>query len=250
MAEKVKVEFELKLGEKGIHAALTVPGEPVPARRMLPLFQGLADQVVGVAVAEVEQAGREVSCKAGCGACCRQVVPLSRTEAHQIRALVDAMPEPRRVQIRRRFADGVARLEAAGLLDEVRGFDLLPETPFHALHWRYLALRIPCPFLEDEACSIHPHRPLICREYLVTSSPEHCVDATPGAVRLVQMPALVSFGVLKLEGTDASDSRVALSLALEWTDAHADTEDQQLRPPVEWIDMMLEGMTGAPTRKE
>ncbi|HEY5241787.1 MAG TPA: YkgJ family cysteine cluster protein [Polyangiaceae bacterium] len=30
---------------------------------------------------------------------------------------------------------------------------------------------VSCPFLEEESCSIHPDRPPICREYLVTSSP-------------------------------------------------------------------------------
>jgi Fe-S-cluster containining protein len=33
---------------------------------------------------------------------------------------------------------------------------------------------MPCPFLEDESCSIHPDRPLVCREYLVTSPAELC----------------------------------------------------------------------------
>lgn len=32
------------------------------------------------------------------------------------------------------------------------------------------------PFLEDDACSIHPHRPSVCREYLVTSPAEHCAE--------------------------------------------------------------------------
>lgn len=52
----------------------------------------------------------------------------------------------------------------------------------------YFALGVPCPFLEDESCSIHPERPLVCREYLVTSPAEHCARPTPGAVEGVDLP--------------------------------------------------------------
>lgn len=245
MADKVKVEFELQVGEaEGIRVSIAVPAAPVQARRMLPLFQGLTHQVIDLAVAEVMGKGEAVSCAAACGACCRYIVPISRTEAHQLRALVDAMPEPRRTEIRARFADAVARLEAGGLLDVARAFDALPEDEFLTVHPRYFALRIPCPFLEDESCSIHPQRPLICREYLVTSAPEHCGEDVP-AVRKIKLAAFVSHAVTKLEGTDPRDSRVALTLALEWTEAHAG-EEQAMRPAVEWIDKMLEGMTGKP----
>jgi Fe-S-cluster containining protein len=246
MADKVKVEFELQMGQEGVRVALNVPTAPMPVRKMLPLFQGLTHQIIDVAVARAAGAGETVSCKAGCGACCRYLVPISKTEARQIRAVVDAMPEPRRTEVRARFADAVARLEAAGLLEDLRRFDALPEEQFLALNPRYLVLRIPCPFLEDESCSIHPQRPLICREYLVTSPPERCGDDWP-VVDRIALDATMSQAVAKLESTDPRDSRLALVLALEWTDAHAGDE-QALRPAVEWIDQMLEGMTGKALR--
>lgn len=40
--------------------------------------------------------GRVVSCRKGCGACCRQLVPLAWSEAYQPGELVNALPEPRR----------------------------------------------------------------------------------------------------------------------------------------------------------
>ena len=43
--------------------------------------------------------GEAISCKAGCGACCRQLVPVSETEAHHLRDVVEAMPEPRRAAV-------------------------------------------------------------------------------------------------------------------------------------------------------
>ena len=245
MADKVNVEFELQMGEQGVRVSVAVPAEPVQARRMLPLFMGLTNQVVDVGVAAATKQGDVVSCKPGCAACCRHLVPISWTEARQIRAMVDAMPEPRRSEVRARFADAVGRLEADGLLPETRAFDALPDEQFLTVHPRYFALYIPCPFLEDESCSIYAQRPLVCREYLVTSAAEHCFDAASPKVHRIPLPVFASLAVPMLESTDPRDSRLALVLALEWTDAHAGDE-QVLRPAVEWIDAMLQKMTGKP----
>ena len=42
------------------------------------------------------------------------------------------------------------------------------------LAYEYFKHGIACPFLEDESCSIHPDRPMACREYLVSSPAENC----------------------------------------------------------------------------
>jgi Fe-S-cluster containining protein len=242
MADKVKLEFELQMGEEGVRVSLAVPAGPLSARRMLPIFQGLTGQVVEVAVTNVTKSGETVSCKAGCAACCRQLVPISWTEARQLRALVDAMPEPRRSEVRARFADAVDRLDAAGLLAEVRSFDALPEKQFLTVHPRYLALGIACPFLVDESCSIYAHRPLICREYLVTSPAELCFEAASPQAKRVRLPTFTSLAVASLEGGGPSDSRLALVMLLEWTDAHAGVAEV-LRPATEWIEELLQGMS-------
>ena len=210
---------------------------------MLPVFQSLAHRVIDVAVAEATKRGESVSCKAGCGACCRQLVPISLTEARAIAALVAAMPEPRRSRVRARFADASGRLERAGLLDELRKFDEMPTEWHRTIHARYFPLRIPCPFLDDESCSIHPQRPVVCREYLVTSPPEHCAAATPGGVRRVPLHGEVSTDIVLLEYRGPTASRVALVLARAWADEHRRDEPGP-RPPVEWIEQVL--ARGAP----
>jgi hypothetical protein len=62
----------------------------------------------------------------------------------------------------------------------------------------YLAAKIPCPFLENESCGIHPIRPLICREYLVTSPPEFCAAPSVDRVEGVPMPLKPSGSLFKL----------------------------------------------------
>ncbi len=56
----------------------------------------------------------------------------------------------------------------------------------------YLYERIPCPFLEEERCSIYSIRPLICREYMVTSPPEHCFDPATLKAVPVRLPLYFS----------------------------------------------------------
>ena len=59
------------------------------------------------AVVAAAEAGKAISCHKGCGACCRQLVPISRTEGERLVTLVDAMPEPRRAAVLARFADAL-----------------------------------------------------------------------------------------------------------------------------------------------
>ena len=170
--ETVTARFALRMPGGTIEAEMAVPTGPVAVGQILPMAQSLADGLVALAVNAVEAEGRTISCRAGCGACCRQLVPLAEPEARRIAALVDALPEPRRSEIRGRFAEAVRRFDEAGLLGTLREVDTLDKPGRRQLGLDYFLTRIPCPFLEDESCSIHPDRPIACREYLVTSPAE------------------------------------------------------------------------------
>src|SRR3989442_12014968 len=63
---------------------------------MLPLFRSVAEAMIDVGVKDEAEAGRKVSCKKGCGACCRQLVPISAIEARDIAKVVEKMPQERR----------------------------------------------------------------------------------------------------------------------------------------------------------
>jgi hypothetical protein len=69
---------------------------------------------------------------------------------------------------------------------------------------------VACPFLEDEACSIHADRPLSCREYLVTSPPELCAALSPG----IEKATLEARPSLALLDADLRDGWLPLVLSL------------------------------------
>jgi Fe-S-cluster containining protein len=223
-------DVRLTIASHPVHLRLTVPTGPTPVRDMLPLFHGLTNLVVDIAEKNVEQQGEHVSCRAGCGACCRQIVPISESEAHAVRKLVDDMTEPRRTQVKERFAAGVKRMAEAGMLKRLRTIER--ERDATELGLTYFRVGVPCPFLEEESCSIHKDRPLACREYLVTSPPEYCAQQEPGKVRGVPIPADVSHAVRAADRGSSSVGWVPLLLALDWAESHPEPPVTQTGPAI------------------
>lgn len=220
----VRVEFAV--ASERFRAEIAAPVGPTPTDTLLPVLQGLTDTIVGVAAAGVEAAGETIRCRAGCGACCRQLVPISEAEARALRRLVQELPEPRREEVYGRFAEALRRLQEVGALEKLRerqSFEYDELLPFGL---EYFRLGISCPFLVEESCSIHPDRPLSCREYLVTSPPENCAEPTRETVRLVNLPAKLSVIVNQLDADPQARyvRWVPLILALEWAEAHPEPE--------------------------
>jgi Fe-S-cluster containining protein len=218
----VTAEIGLTIGGEPVRLQITVPTGSVGPLELLPVFRGVTEVVVGIGVRKVEAEGRAISCQKGCGACCRQLVPVSETEARLLTQLVEAMPEPRRSEVRSRFAQAVRRLDEADLLRRLRDPAPIPPSELRSIGLEYFALGVPCPFLEDEACSIHPDRPLACREYLVTSPAEECARPTADTVRRVPLPARVAGAARAVDRDPAAGGAgwVALTLAPEWAAAH------------------------------
>jgi Fe-S-cluster containining protein len=153
------------------------------------------------------------------------------------------MPEPRRAAVLARFADAAAALERAGLsaalLDPAKRAgksDRDSSRSDRELSLAYFAQHIACPFLEEESCSIHPDRPLVCREYLVTSPAELCAGPSQEGVTPVAVPK-VSPAARGLEESrpevDTSGRWFPLALLMEW--AKTRPRGATCRPGPEWI---------------
>jgi Fe-S-cluster containining protein len=202
---------------------LTIPVGPITLDELLPVARDLTAQVAEIAI---EAAGGKVSCGRGCGACCRQKVTITEVEAHRLAAFVAQLPEPRQSQVRERFFDAIRRLEAAELLGSAGNRGWLTSEHGDAardeIATRYFKLGIPCPFLEDESCSIHPERPLVCREYLVTSSPTRCARYLEQPIDMVAyLGTTRAFGRASRRLLPQLHEGVTLVLALEYAERHA-----------------------------
>lgn len=201
-----------------------------PVTELLRPARELANRISQIAVEHAEAEGKHISCKMGCGACCRQIVPISGIEAESLSRIVAAMPKERRAEIQRRFAEAIAKLEGAGLLDPgapkgreaLRTTAAAGESLWENASKQYFALKIACPFLENESCGIYEGRPLVCREYHVTTPSEWCGELS-SRVETVPRPArmgeVLSDTANALLGTKSG--MIPLTLALEWASVHA-----------------------------
>jgi hypothetical protein len=96
---------DVELGGPGwrLRTRLTAPAGRTDRRQLLPRVRALSDASADAAQRGSEKQGQPVSCRAGCAACCRQIVLLSETEARYLRDLVEGPLEPRRALARARF---------------------------------------------------------------------------------------------------------------------------------------------------
>jgi Fe-S-cluster containining protein len=243
--DQVHVRLGMKVWDHDVEMELTFPAAPARLESLLPVFQKVADGLVGLAVERAGAEGRVVSCRKGCGACCRQIVPISEIEARRIGRLVEDLPEPRRTEVRARFARARERLAEAGLLSKLENREGFVEGEIAPFGLAYFHVGIPCPFLEEESCSIHADRPISCREYLVTSPAANCADPKPGIIDQVELPGKV-WTALARAGSTGPPARfipwVPLVLAPDWASAHPDASET--RPVGEMVQSVFTELAG------
>src|SRR5580698_6530439 len=196
----VKANFSIPVAGVFLQASAYVPAGRTTLTELLPIVQNLENAIIGKVTEEAAACGKPISCRAGCGACCRQLVPLNLFEAEALTDWIRTLPEERQKALAERFHQALSALRDAGVIDAIlKNERVADEEPNRQLAIDYFHAAVACPFLENESCSIHPIRPLACREYLVTSPPELCQDPSVNNVHGVMLPvkisrALYSFG--------------------------------------------------------
>ncbi|CAH1655558.1 conserved hypothetical protein [Hyphomicrobiales bacterium] len=231
------VRLALRVHGRPVQIDARLPDRSARLDELLPALRELDDRVIDATIAHTEAGGAHVSCAKGCSACCRaQPVPVTPPEAYALARLVEGLPEPRGTSVRKAFAANVARLHEAGLYETYMQRDpAMTREEARAVARRYMALRLVCPFLADDACSIYAERPFTCRQYLVVSPPRLCDAPLDEPVKPAPMPA--AFATAMLEAGEAltghAQYTVPLSLALDCAEAHrADIEKAGPAKPV------------------
>jgi Fe-S-cluster containining protein len=224
--ERVVLHVRLDTPVGPIEGDVQVDPGPTRLVELVPLVQSLASVLVGRALARDAARGNCVSCKAGCGACCRQLVPLSAPEAFLVADRVASLPEPRRSLVRERFTaahDVFAAHELFQVLDGELAELTTHRARFDAVAAAYFRRAVACPFLEEESCSIHPERPITCREYNVTTPAAWCAEPSAYPIRLVPTPPSLAPALARTTAalTGEPVRLIPLAFALDWADRHA-----------------------------
>lgn len=100
--------------------------------------------------------GEKIHCRKGCSDCCSQMFQITEIEAAYISRAAKELPPEVRERMRERARRYIPERER--LLTNRQVPDAWGSLPPPGL-------RLPCPALEDGACLVYSHRPLICRKY-------------------------------------------------------------------------------------
>ncbi len=245
MVERFEVALNTPAGR--LTTAIDVPTGLIPITAIVPVTRRLGEEAAQLEAQQAIEAGQTISCKMGCAACCRMLVPLSPPEAFSLREYVEQLPNDRRSLLLNRLSDAKDQLTRAGLWaqlnDVAEASKPMPDEALDPINRAYYALRIPCPYLEDEMCSIYEARPAACRDLLVTSPAELCQDLTQNPV----LPLPVSMRIGSILGlvwgalTSSPPRLIPLPMALEWAERHKE-ESRQTWPGSSLLDQILDNM--------
>ena len=245
MVERFEVALNTPAGR--LTTAIDVPTGFIPITAIVPVSRRLGDEAAQLEVQRAIEAGQTISCRMGCAACCRMLVPLSAPEAFALREYVEQLPTDRRTQLLSRLNDRKDSLKRAGLWDRLNDVAEanrpVPDEELDTINQAYYALRIPCPYLEDEMCSIYEARPSACRELLVTSPAELCQDLAQNPITPLPVSMRISsiLGLVWGTLTSSPPRLIPLPMALEWAERH-EAESRQTWSGSSLLDQVLDNM--------
>ncbi|MHC4552281.1 MAG: YkgJ family cysteine cluster protein [Planctomycetota bacterium] len=202
------VEMTLEIAGKPIGLRIGALDGPARLVDIIPAAQAICSQISEVICQQQTETGQPVTCSKGCGACCNYLVAISLPEVdylHQTLSLMDS---------------GFHRSILASCLDAAQAIldnkNINEESNLQEINRWYGQLNLACPFLSDGKCDIYAHRPLVCREHLVTSQPKLCGTTSAQNPEKVEVPVSIGEAVsgLAAELQQTEPEAMILPLAL------------------------------------
>lgn len=224
LVEHFEISLHTPCGE--VSTAVGVPTSFVPVTAILPLMRSLGEEVQALELTRVRQTGHTVSCHKGCAACCRMLVPMSAPEAFALTDRIERLEQPERERLLAKLDLAQQQLARAGVLKQLSALAESSDPPsdeaIEPVNRAYYALRMPCPFLDNEACSIYEDRPAACRELAVTSPATDCQNMTSQTIRPVPVALRIStaLSLLWADLTGTAPRLIPLPLAVTWAKQH------------------------------
>lgn len=206
-----------------IRGQVAIDTGPMRLADLVPTTYELTDILVQRAARLEEKIGRRISCGPKCGLCCRQMVPLSAPEAFFLTDLIESQVLHRQKELQKLFQTITDQLNHHGMIDELLRPDYSDDSVL-AIAKQYFQLQMACPFLVAESCSIHPYRPVACREYNVTSPAAWCADPYSHDIVKVSMVMPLSAPLARLTAqlTHSAPRLIPLTLVPKWVAEHND----------------------------
>ncbi len=151
---------------------------------------------------EAQAAGKAVSCGRGCSHCCKLFVVGSLQECEAIAYYLYTHEPAMRLFLRNfpHWNDRILKIESSfrrmnALHASITGGGASEEEQhqFDAECDTYAAAGIPCPFLDNDACSIYEVRPYVCARLAAVTPSEWCKAGHPRQHEAMNLKAQVQF---------------------------------------------------------
>ena len=233
-------KLNLQIDNEAVAVDISVPSALSGAEVILPFVRDLSDKSIRIAVESGLKENENIACSKGCGECCAQLVPVTEIEIQEIAKYIDKQPKTKKEKIKKSFTQAKKKLEEVGMWDRLMNPQLIDLEKSTDFGLDYFDQKIYCPFLEDGACSIHPVRPLACREYLVTSDPKNCDNPREGNIDGIEIPTRISgaLGILLEDDEAYVSSWVPLIVAPFWKESHPGKVNK--KTGTEWVEVFLQ----------
>lgn len=231
--ERFEIAIDTPTGR--VTTAIDVPTAFVPVTAIVPLLRKLGEEAQALEEARLSAGGESRSCTKGCAACCHMLVPLSPPEAYALMNFIRSLPTETQERLMARFSQTKSTLVSHGLWQRLvdLGESSVPpdDETLDPINRDFYALRLACPFLEEDMCSIYDERPAACRELLVTSPMERCQDMVENEISPIPAPVRVSpvLGLLWGELTSSPPQLIPLPIVLDWVKHHPQENEKTWR---------------------
>jgi len=215
-----------------LSTAVDVPTAFVPVTAIVPLMRCLGEEAQALEEARLAAEGATRSCTKGCAFCCHMLVPLSAPEAYALINVIRSWPAEKQERMATRLAEAKSVLLSHGLwhrlLELGESSDPPDDETLEPINRDFYALRMACPFLEEDMCSIYEERPSACRELLVTSPAERCQNMLMNDIIPIPAPVRISpiLGLLWSELTDSPPRLIPLPIVSDWVERHRQENDK------------------------
>ncbi len=216
------ISFDFDLCGENLQFNISAGTGMVGLGAIVPVARAICDKITDCVVQKNIEQGRRIPCCQGCSNCCKYLVTVSSAEVFS-------------------FADDVKKLDSL-FYKYVQRKALLAckkmlkkKSPVFSSNYQldalsdwYKSLNFSCPFLFEGHCSIYDVRPIACREYFITGSPNVC-KSKRGSAEVLQMPVslanILNDFCAEMEGQ--SDVSIMLPLFQVWANENSERKMRQ-----------------------
>jgi Fe-S-cluster containining protein len=221
------IGLELDILGKELNFRIDVGQGQARLADIVPLARTLCTKITEVVVESIRSDGGRVPCCKGCAACCGPyLVPLSVPEALRLNEDISAVPEYQREAIFKACLLAAQRILSQkppeSFIGQATETSRVGPAELNLVSSWFASLKLACPFLYKDVCTIYEQRPLACREHFVNGSAEAC-KGERGIAEVVEMPVQLPNALAQLAGEleGTSVEAVILPLALVWCEENS-----------------------------